>query len=489
MDSGLDDDGDGTLDPVEVDQTHYLCNLVDGALGWQDAQLLSSSIALEPAIDVIDDGRAIAVWVALSDTGSREILVAHYHPDSGWGSYGRLDDGNAPKITHTPLIAMADDGRAVAVWGEETEIYAAYYPGTGAWSNATPIASGLDPQPFPIGVAIASDGSAMIAWLQSESSGAVELWSSYYDPDKKPTAGWRAPQRIDTGSSDVRNARLVMTGPGQAIAFWTQEDDDPATNVIHARVRHFDAQNGGWQDAASIVTLRAGQGPTRAFDVALAAGPNGSAIAVWNQRPADDSQPYRLYAAHYDPNQQQWQVNAAALSNINLSKGAYTPQLGIDRDGNAVLVWGQSSDLWANHYDADAGQWDTPRRIETLPGNIDLYSLAVAANGQAMVTWVHPNELYTSATAAAYDIRANRYVPGAGWGIPQLVEHFPAGFAAMGEYPPSGPPDPLGPFWMSPPVVDMDGQGNALVVWGEDPFGPFGGDSLPELLYNRWVAP
>lgn len=96
-----------------------------------------------------------------------------------------------------------------------------------------------------------------------------------------------------------------------------------------------------------------------------------------------------------------------------LTDSAWYPQIGVDGNGNVFSVWAQSTGFYANRYTVNSG-WGIPQKIgESTTGWTDL-QFAVGKSGHAVATWVHL-ELGDSY------VQAVRYVPGTGWGTPEIL--------------------------------------------------------------------
>ena len=112
-----------------------------------------------------------------------------------------------------------------------------------------------------------------------------------------------------------------------------------------------------------------------------------------------------------------WQA-AEAIETDNAAD-AFSPQVAIDASGNAIAVWQQSDgtrfNIWANRYTAGAG-WGTATVIETVnTGDAESPQIAVDANGNAIAVWRQSDGPDSS-------ILSNRYTAGAGWGTAVLIE-------------------------------------------------------------------
>ena len=96
------------------------------------------------------------------------------------------------------------------------------------------------------------------------------------------------------------------------------------------------------------------------------------------------------------------------------------PQIAVDGSGNATVVWFQRNsdrdDIWANRF-VSCCTWGTPTLIETDDtGFLQFPQVAVDPSGTATAVW-HGPQMGTTALS----IGDNRFVPGAGWGTAGLV--------------------------------------------------------------------
>ena len=133
-------------------------------------------------------------------------------------------------------------------------------------------------------------------------------------------------------------------------------------------------------------------------------------MVVWQQ--GDSNGEESIWANRYDA-ESGW--GTATL--IETSPGvAFLPHVGMDDNGNAVAVWvqndGTDDRMWANRYVAGQG-WGTPQVIETNPGDADFARVAVNGDGNAVALWKQFN-------GVNFDIWANLYVAGQGWGTATL---------------------------------------------------------------------
>lgn len=127
---------------------------------------------------------------------------------------------------------------------------------------------------------------------------------------------------------------------------------------------------------------------------------------------------------------------------------AFSPRLGVDSMGNAVVVWQFNGlaghDMWANRYDVDSGQWQGAVLLE----NDDAAStsnpaLVMDPAGNATAIWPQGD-------GSVANIYANRYDAAQGaWQGPQLLENDNSGNATDVQ-------------------LSSDPSGNVVAVWRHD---------------------
>ncbi len=122
--------------------------------------------------------------------------------------------------------------------------------------------------------------------------------------------------------------------------------------------------------------------------------------------------------------------------------------------GQAASVAGRAAGFKRRE---DNGAWDGAQLLETdNMGSAGFARVAMDPQGNAMAIWEQYGRTRTK-------IWSNRYVPGRGWGLAQLVETNDASAFV--------------------PQIALDGEGNALAVWVQGDGAEFG------IWANRWVAP
>jgi len=121
---------------------------------------------------------------------------------------------------------------------------------------------------------------------------------------------------------------------------------------------------------------------------------DGNAILVWRQR--DAAEGFRIYARRWDNTAQAF----GPVIGLN-GAGDRHPRLGMDQDGNAIAIW-RGGGVYASHYSVATDQWSTPTQLNVgAAGNNG--EISVDANGDALATWAETDSTGVSQYARHYD--------------------------------------------------------------------------------------
>ena len=351
-----------------------------------------------------------------------------------WGTARPIhDEGTAPEVAVDPA------GNAVAVWAQPGGILSSRYTLGGAWGTAETISQN-DVAPETPTVAMDADGNAVAVWSQ------FFLRNNIYSNRYTSNGRWSAPGRLDDDDGDASGPRIAMSADGSAFAVWAQFDG-AREDVWSSRY----TRSEGWRSPERIETNSA----SRASGLQVAVDPNGNAVAVWAH---SDGARYDIWSNRYTPSGG-WGGTATRIE-PNDAGDALAPQLAVDTEGNAVVVWtqfdGMTFDIWSNRYTPSSG-WGTSKRIEHEDqGDASSPHIGVDANGNAVAVWAHSDGM-------TVDIWSNRYTPGTGWGMAERIEVNDLGDARE-------------------PRIAVDPSGNAVVVWKQP-------DGTSEKIWSNRYTP
>jgi hypothetical protein len=174
-----------------------------------------------------------------------------------------------------------------------------------------------------------------------------------------------------------------------------------------------------------------------AISPSIAFDGSGNAMAVWQQ---SDGTRFNIWARRYVAGSG-W--GTATLIESDNTDSAEGPEVAVDGSGNAIAVWLQSDgtryNIWANRYVAGSG-WGTAALIETENSGSATYpKVAVDNSGNAIAVWQQSD-------GSRDNIWANLYSAGGSWGTAELIETDNTAAATT-------------------PQVAFDDSGNAIAVW------------------------
>lgn len=211
--------------------------------------------------------------------------------------------------------------------------------------------------------------------------------------------GWQHAERIDDLEHDAEAPTVAVDANGNAIAIWLQrvEDPDPSNDYIGIYASRY-AAGSGWQSPILLSNF-----PGIALMPQLAMNTDGSAVVVWHQALFNNS---KIYAAYYLGGSG-WQEAIAIGTDY---PAGYPADIAIDSDGNAIAVFLDdiNREIYANHYDVGSG-WQGPEPVST--SNSFGPRVEMDGFGNALVAWAQQGS-YGIASTKVY---ARRHVAGIGW--------------------------------------------------------------------------
>jgi hypothetical protein len=245
----------------------------------------------------------------------------------------------------------------------------------------------------------------------------------------RPAGGaWQAPVDVTQGNEWGDFSQVAFDKQEDALAMW----QDPLQSA-------FMPAGGTWQPPSIVGSeLVALPGSDFAVDG------RGDAVAVWDSW-TEGFLSHRVVQAAFRPAGGEWQA-PVDLSEEDPSENwrwePYDPQVAIDEQGDAVVVWssgyGESGGVMST-FKPSGGAWQAPVELSP-PGTTDGYpQIAFDGHGDALAVWGDSVTVQSALKPA-----------GGSWQSPVDV----AGEGSGSTY--------------DSPQVAFDGLGDALVVWGND---------------------
>jgi hypothetical protein len=251
---------------------------------------------------------------------------------------------------------------------------------------------------------------------------------------------WSTAELIETDNASwAASPQIAVDASGNAMAVWYQHDGT-RSNIMANRY----VPGSGWTGAELVEN----ENSIYAGNPQMAIDGNGNALAVWHH--GTD-----IYANRYVVGSG-WGTEELIESGTG---PANFPQIAADSSGNAMAVWkqwdGSEWNMMANRYVAGSG-WGTEESIESSAGEADSPAIAFDASGNAMAIWRQRD-------GTRYDLWANRYVAGSGWGTAELIENSDAGDV-----------DALS--------LAVDANSNGMAVWNQND------GTIGRIFANRYLA-
>jgi hypothetical protein len=358
--------------------------------------------------------------------GSDRCLAGTCRPWPSWQAAVRVSAEDAPMVAE-PSLAVAPDGTATVAWLQSStggfeldEVWVnRSAPGTG-FESAERIESGLVVEDTPLLLADA-DGSVTLI-LRSESG----LWAKRLEAG----IGWQAPELISFDGA-VGSPQVSLDRAGAPVVIWSQTvEGSPALWLTR-----YDATT-GWTDA-----LRVDEGNGSPVAYGIAADSDGSMLIGWSESEGGQKS---LRTRRYDG------ANAfhpAVTVKEGESAKIWAVVPAFNNYGEGILVWWVGGDetesVWGSAYERDCG-WGAS--IELATANVAAHQhmyFPVAQfgdSGTALIVW---NQ--TTAGDSALDVWSASYSAATGW---RSGSRLTATVRNALE-----------------PRVAMDGDGNALIYW------------------------
>ncbi len=199
--------------------------------------------------------------------------------------------------------------------------------------------------------------------------------------DAAPARSWRAPLQV-SDAIDSKFARVALDDFGNTLVAWTQVASPPM--VMFTERHHSET----WAGANWVA-----DGATTA-EPSVAMNAHGDTVMAWVNKSTNLVEA-RLRRAGSD-----WGP-AMALSTTPTPTYVSAPVVGIDADGDGVVVWrahwsGASPSTWVagTRFDGETNQWEPGQLISSR--GVGSLALAIAPNGGGVVAWALPFEVRTA---------------------------------------------------------------------------------------------
>lgn len=357
---------DGSVDPGDVFPTRASVTSVPFALRTDHAS------AADTAQSAVSAEHAVTADHALtSDTAATAMALS-----------GQLTNpGDQIPLGGGVFLQVAEDGKVEFLSGGQRFRLAAqkWFDPKNLLDNFSPDGQdALVPQ-----IAVNDSGEAVIAWVQSDGS-VLQVFRSQYR-----NGSWKDPsdlsENISPDGQQVSDVRTAINNRGEALIVWSQSDG------AHSQLFRSEYRNGSWTDPTSPSDNFTPDG-FNVLDFQVAMSDNGDAVIVWRQIKGTQ---YQIYRSEYRNGA--WIDPLDTSANINPEVvDANDPQVAMDKEGNAVIVWYQ----FENEIDAIRqvyrseyrnGAWIDPSgpldNISPDGQNAFDAKVSMGDNGEAVIVW------------------------------------------------------------------------------------------------------
>ncbi|HST56234.1 MAG TPA: hypothetical protein VLJ42_10145 [Solirubrobacteraceae bacterium] len=363
--------------------------------------------AYHPTVAANAHGDAVAVW-SEDAGGDTEVVASTRDAD---GSF------SAPKVlsipgdfAYTPTAVIDAAGDATVVWGEALgsggvdSVEVADHPAGGSWGDAQTVAAGN-----PDGLAADPAGDELLTWTDGPLV-ATNLRVQYRHHGQ-PFALGTTPPAVETGTyGSALLPALDSTGAG--VIAWTHDTVVNPPNIeSHIEVARV-SREGAVGAPLSLTASHAS-----AFAPALALADSGLATVVYAYGDTS-SGPRAFHAKTLAPD---GTVGAdQALSNA----GAGIAELAVDSSGDVTAAWTRnvSGAMLLEQATALTTQAfsQPPTVLDTDAANSGP-AVAVAPNGQTLITWGHDGSHTAGDPHAGTERAVFRAAGATAFGLPQTL--------------------------------------------------------------------
>ena len=373
----------------------------------------------------------------------------------------------ADEEVSTPLVAVAADGNAIALWSQGDQVRGCAFDPMLGWGTPVVVEPAhVAERGIALGMDAAGNAIALYARVQQ---GAIEVVAERYTAE---TGLWDSFAVLSSPGAVTDDPQLAVTPSGEVVATWWQGPDDIAmargrsdtmtwapavlvspddglekyepfvslTGSGEGGLVYRAAAPGGAEVSGSVwvaaVRTDSVAPPVQVSDSAdwtrsarIAAGMDADLMVVWEE--VDN-----LLYARFESDA--W-LPAGPLEEASASVAS--PEISIDGDGNYQVAWLQAEDVRTRRFVASESTWDDTQ-ILLVSGSNGARAPNVAAppNGEARVTWAQDQH-----------VRLTRFVEGSGW----------APFVKLS---PELEPPALG---VKGPQVAVGADGTEVVVWAD----------------------
>ncbi len=326
----------------------------------------------QPKIGVDAAGKIYITFVKTAG-GYSQIFVASSTDGQRWDIQQVT---RARAHARYPALAVGPDNTMHLAWTQYDngvgKVYYARYA-TRGWSTPVKVSPGDAYAGIPA-LAVDAQGTVHMVWygIRAGAPAITTRHGSIYEIlyTAASDTRWREPKVISPGIPDAINPALVIDSTGRLHSAWYQFD------LRNYQVRHTlrPASNGaGVSDRAWTPPETISSGRADSMAVALAAGPDGTAVVVWERR---DSGGSRIYVAE---RAQRWSGQQLISAP---SQNGFDPSVAIDGRGRVSVAWDDDGQIYVRRRD---GTWRDINRVTREAKST--HPIIAAVKDKVLVMW------------------------------------------------------------------------------------------------------
>jgi hypothetical protein len=387
-------------------------------------------------------------------------------------------------------IAVDSGGNTTAVWsrfnGSNLIVQSSTKPYGGVWQAEPDDLSQSGRNASAPQIAVHSNGDATVVWRWvNETASTIQASTRLYGD------AWQAiPDTLSQPGNDVWGPQIAIDVNGSATVVWNQFN-----GIIQSSSKSY-------RDTWQAVPNNLFQSDQQAYDPRIAFDPSGDATVVWRWIDGDNQIIQAI--AGLSGSTLQTVSNNSSQENLDGFPGnnndVWDPQVIVDADGNATVVWNQSDGIIRSSTKSYGGTWQAtpdglsqsgyraydPHIAVDVSGNITVVwslfnegsSVIQASTKPYGGTWQTTPDTLSQSGQQAYDPRIAVDSSGNATVVWRLIDGTDAIIKASAK--------PYGGTWQTTPDtlsqsgqqaydprIAVDSSGNATVIWGR-----FNGNNL-----------
>jgi Astacin (Peptidase family M12A) len=325
-----------------------------------------------PEVGMAGNGNFVSVWADDRDgNGFFQVKMRGFGANGRQFISQRTVNVNAAGQQIKPDIAVANDGRFVVVWQDDTDkndvyqIKARGFEANGGerFSQRTINANARGQQTAPR-IAIAPDGFFVVVWEDdADGNGLTSIRMRGFHADGTQRWAERRVNRRDRGQH--RRPQIAMAPFGEFAVVW--EDDADGNGVFQIRMRGYTAD--GTQKFSERTVNRVARGQQIEPDVAV--DDVFRPVVVWaDDRDRNDFFQIRMRGFDADGRERL----AERTVNTDSDGQQHQPSIAMEANGRFTVAWQDDkdkdglADILVRGFDANGQELFSPRHVSNIPG-------------------------------------------------------------------------------------------------------------------------